>query len=124
MFAKIRPPRRPVSVGQDWIPQRTLEWQEDDEGKVFLLKEKSRNQAMKWLIRKAGKNQFFRIHLDRFGTKAWQLADGSRSVAGIAAVMREEFGEDLKDPAERVARFFAMLASSRFVVFRRPEDPE
>lgn len=77
---------------------------------------------MKWLVQKAGKNQFFRIHLDRFGTMAWKLADGKRSIKEIAEVMQTEFGEELLNASERVNMFFVQLAGSRFVAFTRPDE--
>lgn len=124
MTIKIKSPRKTVGVNPEWIPGRTLEWQEDDEGKVFLLKEKSRNRIMKWLIDKAGKSQYFRIHLDRFGAKAWRLADGKRSIVEIASDMANEFGDELNDASGRVIRFFTLLGSSGFVVFKHPGEPE
>ncbi len=119
MTVQIRLPRKVDAINADWIPARTLEWREDEAGLVFLLKEKSRSRWMKWLIRKAGKSQFFRIHLDRFGTAAWKLADGSRSIKEIATAMQAQFGEELADADVRLVRFFTMLAGSRFVVFAR-----
>ncbi|HDP94184.1 MAG TPA: PqqD family protein [Candidatus Aminicenantes bacterium] len=118
----MRAPRKPSGINPDWIPQRTLDWKENQEGRVFLLKEKFRNCFMKWLVQKAGKNQFFRIHLDRFGTMAWKLADGKRSIKEIAEVMQTEFGEELLNASERVNMFFVQLAGSRFVAFTRPDE--
>ncbi|MBN1196670.1 MAG: PqqD family protein [Candidatus Aminicenantes bacterium] len=121
MIIKAQPPRRPTGIDAAWIPQRTLDWKENEDGSVFLLKEKFRNHFMKWLVQKAGKNQFFRIHLDRFGTRAWKLADGSRSIREIAEAMQTEFGDELSQAPERVNIFFGQLAGSRFVVFQRPD---
>jgi len=113
-----------MGVSPEWIPGRTLDWQEDEDGKVFLLKEKSRNRIMKWLIDKAGKNQYFRIHLDRFGSQAWRMADGNLTISQITLAMEAEFGDELNDAPDRVTRFFTLLGSSGFVVFKHPEESE
>ena len=42
----------------DQRPEKNINWDTGDDGKVYLLKEKSRNRIMKWIIDLFGKNQF------------------------------------------------------------------
>lgn len=39
------------------------------------------------------KPRFTKVHLDRQGSFIWPLIDGKRTVADIAALVKEEFGE-------------------------------
>jgi len=119
MLVKIKPPSGNPENMLDWIPERAIEWQLDGENKVFLVKEKSGRRWMKWMIHRVGKSQNFHIHLDEFGTHAWQQADGVRDLAAIAIEMKSRFGSDFPDGEKRTCAFFATLAKHGFIHFKK-----
>ncbi len=101
----------------DYIPVRKIEWQQDEKGRVYLIKEKTRNKLLKKIIDFFGKSRFFRIHLDRIGSCAWLLTDGKRSIYDIHREMKAEFGEELHQSEQRLCFFFAMLQKNKFLDF-------
>jgi hypothetical protein len=101
----------------DYIPVRKIEWQQDENGRVYLIKEKTRNKLLKKIIDFFNKSQFFRIHLDRIGSSAWLLIDGKRSIYDIHREMKAEFGEEFHQSEQRLCFFFAMLKKNKFLDF-------
>lgn len=101
----------------DYIPVRTVDWDRDDDGRVYLLKERSRNTILKKIIRFLHKDQFFRIRLDELGTAAWLGIDGKKDIYQITLEMKAQFADRLHQAEERVGYFFAMLKKNDFVDF-------
>lgn len=101
----------------DYIPVKNIDWKQDEEGKVYLVKERTKNKFVKKLIDWFKRDQFFYIHFDDLGTAAWLAIDGRRTVARIGQLMKEQFGEDLEQPARRVAHFMGMLKRNDFIDF-------
>ena len=81
-------------------PVRTAEWEEEGE-RVVVMRPLPRTRGPRGVL-----DRFFhrmsasRIRLDEVGSVAWRALDGERTVAEVAALLREEFGEGV-DPAEQ-----------------------
>ena len=103
----------------EYVPERAIEWALDDKGRVYLIKEKSKNRIIRCLIDWFGRSQFFHIHLDEIGSEAWKLADGNLSLLEISRRLREKLGARIEPAEERAARFFAMLNKNGFVVLKK-----
>lgn len=101
----------------DRIPVKNIDWEKDEQGKVYLVKEKTRNKLLKKIIDLFDRRQFFYIHLDDLGTAAWLLCDGRRSIFEISRQMQTEKGETFNQAEIRVAQFFAMLNKNKFITF-------
>jgi len=99
----------------DFVPVRKVEWDRDEAGKVFLKKEKTGSRFMKKVIDLFHMNPFIYIHLDRLGTSAWLLSDGSRDIRRISEKMKVEFGEDLPQLDERLGFFFSLMKKNDFI---------
>lgn len=102
----------------DYIPVQNCPWGTDEKGRVYLIKEKTRNRLLKKIISLLGRSQDFHIHLDELGTAAWLQADGQRSILAISAAMKQLFAEKVEPAEARLAQFFAMLAKDRFVCWK------
>jgi len=101
----------------DFVPVRNIDWNRDEEGRVYLVKERTKNKFVKKLIHWFKRDQFFYIHLDEPGTAAWLAIDGRRTVARISRVLEEQFGEDLEQSDRRVAHFMGMMKRNDFIDF-------
>ena len=100
----------------DYIPQQNINWETDEEtGKVYLIKEKTKNKLFKKIIDWVGKSQHFHIHLDDKGSEVWRNIDGKRNVHEIARHMKTVFGDDFNQAEERVSYFLGMMKKSDFV---------
>jgi len=101
----------------DYIPVKNIEWAQDDEGRVFLTKERTKNKLLRKMIDWFNRSQVIYIHLDEQGTAAWLAIDGQRTVEKICRVMEEQFGEKMVQPEERLSFFMGMLKRNNFIDF-------
>lgn len=103
----------------EYVPIQNCQWERDAKGKVFLIKEKTKNKLLKKIIGWLGRNQDFHIHLDDLGSAAWLETDGQRTILQIGAILKQAFAAKIEPAEPRLARFFAMLARDSFVRWRR-----
>ncbi len=99
----------------EYVPVQNCPWDRDANGKVFLIKEKTKNKLLKKIIGWLGRKQDFHIHLDDLGSAAWLEADGQRTILQIGAVLKQAFAVRIEPAEPRLAKFFAMLARDGFV---------
>jgi hypothetical protein len=105
------------------VPVRNCPFGKDDRGKVYLIKEKTKNKLLKKLISALGRSQDFHIHLDELGSAAWQEADGQRTVLAIGAALKEKFPAGVAQAEARLAKFFVLLVRDGFVRWRPEGRP-
>ena len=102
----------------DMIPERSgqLRWHEDIRGKMVL--EIENKGAFNTIAQKLfNKPRYTKIHLDQNGTFIWPLIDGKKTVAEIAALGKEEFGEKAEPLYPRIVKYFQIMESYHFVDF-------
>ena len=97
------------------MPIRNCPWDRDKDGKVYLIKEKTKKKILKKIIGWLGRSQDFHIHLDGLGSAAWLQADGRRTILEIGAALKEQSPAGIEQLEGRLAKFFAMLARDGFV---------
>ncbi len=56
-----------------------------------------------------------RLRLDPRGSFLWRRIDGERSIAALAAELRDGFGDAVEPAEERVTRFLSWLERERLV---------
>lgn len=106
------------------IPQNYLEnvpvrnpairWTTDDSHLVTLeIDNKGPFNRIAQLLLKKPKVTY--IHLDANGSFVWPLIDGEASILTIAEAVDKQFGEAAHPLYERLAQFFKVLESYRFV---------
>src|SRR5699024_493900 len=107
----------------DLIPRRNeaLRWHRDLKERVIL--EIENTGIMNTIARKVcGKPRFTKVHLDAQGTFIWPLIDGEKTVADIAALVKEEFGEKAEPLYPRIVKYFQIVESYNFIEFiNKPE---
>jgi hypothetical protein len=104
------------------VPIQNCPWDRDEKGKIYLIKEKTKNKLLKKIIGWVRRSQEFHIHLDELGSAAWLAADGQRTIIEIAAFLRQGSLGEVTQAELRLAKFFAMLARDGFVHWS-PEGP-
>ncbi len=57
------------------------------------------------------------VHLDAFGSFVWLQIDGERSIFEIGELVEAHFGEKAHPLYERLAKYFQILESYRFVTW-------
>lgn len=102
----------------DLIPEKNeaLGWHRDLKERVIL--EVENTGIMNTIAQKVfNKPRFTKVHLDRQGSFIWPLIDGKRSVADIAVLVKEEFGEAAEPLYPRIVKYFQIVESYHFVEF-------
>ena len=100
----------------DKIPvhPKGIPWSTDENGIVTL--EIENKGAMNRIAQKLFKKpKVSYIHLDKTGSFVWPLIDGKKSISDLAADVEAHFGEDAHPLYERLAQFFRVLDSYKFI---------
>jgi len=94
-----------------------LNWTQDDEGKVTLEIENTGffNTVAQKLF---AKPRISYVHLDKMGSFVWPLIDGDKSILTLGEYVHEKFGENAEPLYERLAKFFQILESYNFIIFK------
>ena len=102
----------------DLIPVRSeeLQWYTDRK-ECVVLKVENTGLFNKIAQKVFNKPQYTKVHLDRQGTFIWPLIDGERTVADIAALVKEEFGEAAEPLYPRIIKYFQIVESYHFIKF-------
>ena len=107
----------------DLIPRRNeaLRWHRDLKERVIL--EIENTGVMNTIAQRVfNKPRFTKVHLDAQGTFIWPLIDGEKTVADIAALVKEEFGEKAEPLYPRIVKYFQIVESYNFIEFiNKPE---
>lgn len=102
----------------DLIPERNeaLRWHRDLKERIVLEVENKgiMNKVAQSLFHKP---RFTKVHLDKLGTFIWPLIDGTRTVADIADLVKEEFGEEAEPLYPRIVKYFQIVESYSFIKF-------
>ncbi len=58
------------------------------------------------------------VHLDELGSFVWNAIDGEKTIADIATLMVEEFGEKANPLYARLIKYFQILESYDFIIYK------
>jgi len=97
---------------------------EDVDGLVVIRAPRFQGRAGRGLVRVLKRDQHFNLHLDEFGSRAWRLFDGERTVGEIADVLAEEAGDEPAIALQRLMMFLRRLKSGGLVRVVTIEKPE
>lgn len=99
-------------VRPEWIV-----WSADENGMVTLDIENKgvMNRIAQKLLKKP---KISHIHLDKIGSFIWPLIDGETTIMEMGDPLESHFGEEAKPTYERLAKFFQILESYRFVEWK------
>ncbi len=91
-----------------------IPWKTDENGIVTL--EIENKGAMNRILQKLMKKpKVSYIHLDQTGSFVWPLIDGKKSIEELGKEVEAHFGEEAHPLYERLATFFSILDSYKFI---------
>ena len=100
-------PVRPASIG----------WKTDEKGIVTLeIENKGWANKLAQVFFKRPKISY--VHLDEMGSFIWPVIDGEKNIIELGELVKEHFGENANPLYERLARYFQILESYRFVEWK------
>lgn len=104
------------------VPSRAswLNWSKGDDGKVTLEIENIGvfNRIAQKLFKKPKMSY---VHLDEMGSFVWPLIDGKMNILELGKLVDEKFGETAHPLYERLAKYFQVLESYCFIVWKNKE---
>ena len=100
-------------------PMRTeqIQWSVDESGLVTLDIENTgffNRVAQKFF----GRPKVSHIHLDGIGSFVWPLLDGEKDIIALGILVREHFGDEAEPLYERLAKYFQILDSYSFILWK------
>ncbi|MDH3291468.1 MAG: PqqD family protein [Gemmatimonadota bacterium] len=98
-------------------PTRRAEWEEAGSRIVVIRPEPTTSGARLLLDRLLYQLSARRIRLDEYGSCVWRYVDGKRTVADIAAALREEYGDVVEPAEERVGKLIQVFRREEFVAY-------
>jgi hypothetical protein len=105
------------------IPEKNIDYREEEEGKITLILEKTKNPLLKSIINFFRKSQYFYIHLDKTGSFVWKQIDGKTDNKEILNRMNEVLGDD-NSYIDRLRLFLRELEKSKFIRYKNIDNPE
>lgn len=99
----------------NYRPKRVLEWREDPDGRVVLLRPKfgSSSWAEKFTNWLGAKH--YRIRLDDIGTAVWKSLDGETPLSDVVESLREQFGKRIEPAETRLSKFVQQMIEARLI---------
>ena len=94
-----------------------MKWSVDEKGIVTLDVENVGffNRLAQKLFKKPPVSH---IHLDEIGSFVWPLLDGEKDITALGILVNKHFGEKAEPLYERLAKYFQILDSYSFVVWK------
>jgi len=98
-------------------PVRVAEWDEKGD-RVVVVRPRPVGPMPRVLL-----DRFFyllaaqRLRLDQMGSASWLLLDGERSVAQVAELLRERFGEEVEPVEERLGHLVRVFRREGLVAY-------
>jgi hypothetical protein len=90
-------------------PRRLAGWEEVG-GRVVVIRPMPFTRGLRGLLdRFLHQLSAERIRLDEVGSFAWQRLDGKRTVAEVAELLREEFGDRVEPAEERLGHMVLLM---------------
>ena len=99
------------------VKNENIQWKQDENGAVTLEIENTGffNKIAQKFFKKPKVSY---VHLDENGSFLWPLIDGEKSILELGVLVKEHFGEKAEPLYERLAKYFQILESYKFIEFR------
>lgn len=106
---------------RSWVIIPVAEAYEED-GLVVLKAPRFQTRVGKGLVNVLKRDPEFNLHLDEFGSGAWRLFDGERTVGEISDMLAQEAGDESRIALVRLLMFLRSLKTAgviRVVTLKR-----
>jgi hypothetical protein len=87
------------------------------DGMVTVFVPKFKNELAKKYIVPMMKSSDFNIKLDELGSEVWKKMDGKNKVHEIIEQLSEKFGDEFKQPEERITKYLFQLYEQKLISF-------
>lgn len=101
------------------VPERRREFEYRHEGLVDVLMPRWGTGPFGKVMGLFFKRSPIKIKLDRIGSFAWNLCDGTNTVADIGEKMEHEFGEKIEPVYDRLAMFLQQMEYGKMIRWKQ-----
>ena len=103
-------PQRPASIG----------WNTDEKG-IVTLEIENKGWANRLAQKLFKRPRVSYVHLDEMGSFIWPLIDGEKDIIELGKLVEQHFKDAANPLYERLARYFQILESYHFVVWKQAD---
>jgi hypothetical protein len=100
---------------RSWVVIPVAEHFEGEDGNVVLRAPRFHGRMGKGLVRALNRDPEFNLHLDEFGSKAWHLFDGRRTLGEVADSMADMADDEPRIALTRLIMFLKDLKTAGVV---------
>lgn len=101
------------------IPMRNpdIAWTVEENGSVTLhIENKGRMNRLAQKFFK--KPKVSHVYMEEIGSYLWPYLDGEKDILALGILVKEHFGEQAEPLYERLARYFQILDSYHFIIWK------
>lgn len=115
--------QKPLKIERNYLEEKpmrnsSIRWNVSEEGSITL--EIDNKGLMNRIAQKLFKKpKISYVHLDEMGSFVWPLIDGQTDLIRIGELVKEHFGDKAEPLYERLAKYFKILESYRFIAFNK-----
>jgi hypothetical protein len=91
------------------VPERKRPFAKREDGTVEVIIPRYGEGRVGKILSRFLKDEPVRLRLDRIGTTAWELCNGSNSVMAIGEHLKKCFGDEVEPVYDRLALFFMQM---------------
>jgi hypothetical protein len=102
------------------IPTPQVGSEQDDEGKVVLLRPRFLRGPLAWWLQPRLRRPHFRVHLDELGSFVWGRCDGRHTVTQIVEDFESTFPDRAEQIRQRVRMFIIELYRGQMLKLELP----
>lgn len=106
----------------DLVPTRTIDCEQQEDGKLVLLRPKWTRGLLARLLQPHIRYKHFRVQLDEIGSVTWEAIDGRRTVGQISDLLHDRFGDRVEPRYERCSRFIEQLHRGDMLDLSRSDE--
>ncbi len=101
------------------IPLRhyDVDWKTEKDGKITLEIE-NKGWANRIAQKLFGRPKVSYVHLDEMGSFLWPKLNGEKTITQLGEEVKQHFGDKAEPLYERLATYFKILESYRFITFK------
>lgn len=99
------------------IRRPDIGWTKDEKGIVTLHIE-NRGTMNKLAQKFFNKPKVSHVHMEEIGSFLWPYLNGDKDILALGEMVREHFGEAAEPLYERLAKYFQILESYNFIIWK------
>jgi hypothetical protein len=99
-------------------PITLYEHELNGDGLINVLVPRFQDRILGKYLQPKMRNKYIKANLDKFGTAAWEMMDGTTKVSELSDGLLEKFGKEIEPVDKRLILFLSNLYHNGFINFK------